>query len=333
MAAPGLIAMLPAVLLVSAAVLGEDRAKKPPAFPLSLFATAKADDYVDDQVCAGCHPDYSNGFDRSPHALFSKNPDPHVPIDKRGCQGCHGPGAKHVEVVGEGGKAGQTVIRYGKIKPAEESAACLRCHGDTMHAAQWKRSGHARADVSCVACHSIHNSAKIEVGSLRTRDPGSIRSPLNVASTVRPALLKAPEAELCAKCHAREVGQFRLSSHHPVPEGRLLCSDCHDVHPNRLANKRQPLTRDGCVSCHPDIAGPFVYEHDPVAGWTGDGCLECHKPHGSANPRMLSVFSRSLCTQCHTDKGSNHNPGMSCWSGACHVALHGSNHDRTLRQR
>ncbi len=329
----GLFVVAPSVLLASAAVLGENQPKKPPAYPLSLFAAAKAEDYVDDAVCSGCHPDYSNGFDKSPHALFSRNTSPQVPIDKRGCQGCHGPGAKHIEAIGESGKTGDTMIRYGKIKPAQESAGCLRCHGDTMHTAQWKRTGHARADVSCVACHSVHNAVKDEGASVKAPNPGSVRSPLNVATASRPAMLKATEADLCVKCHQREVGQFRLNSHHPVPEGRMICSDCHDLHPNRLSGKRQMANDQLCVTCHADVAGPFVFQHDPVAGLTGDGCMECHKPHGSHNPRMLTVMSRGLCNQCHVDKAGTHYPGQTCWASGCHSALHGSNHDRTFLRR
>jgi predicted CXXCH cytochrome family protein len=75
-----------------------------------------------------------------------------------------------------------------------------------------------------------------------------------------------------------------------------------------------------------------VYEHDPVAGWMGDGCNDCHRSHGSANPRLLKSFSRGLCAQCHTDKSAAHYPGRTCWRAGCHVSLHGSNTDRLFRQ-
>jgi predicted CXXCH cytochrome family protein len=71
--------------------------------------------------------------------------------------------------------------------------------------------------------------------------------------------------------------------------------------------------------------GPFAFEHDPAAGWMGDSCVECHRPHGSPNPRMLKLFSRGLCAQCHTDKGVQHYPARNCWESGCHVAHHGSN--------
>ena len=112
----------------------------------------------------------------------------------------------------------------------------------------------------------------------------------------------------------------------------MLCSDCHNAHPTKNDKLRQTATKDACVSCHSEFAGPFVHEHDPVAGFTGKGCAECHKPHGSHNPKMLNSFSRGLCAQCHTDKLSTHYPGRTCWTAGCHVASHGSNTDGRFLQ-
>jgi predicted CXXCH cytochrome family protein len=61
----------------------------------------------------------------------------------------------------------------------------------------------------------------------------------------------------------------------------MVCSDCHSPHPTKSDAKKADIQKQMCVTCHADVAGPFVYEHDPVTGWSGDGCVECHKPHGS----------------------------------------------------
>ena len=102
----------------------------------------------------------------------------------------------------------------------------------------------------------------------------------------------------------------------------------------KLAAARTRLrSRELCVTCHGNVAGPFVYEHDPVVGLTGEGCMECHRPHGSNNPKLLTTFSRGACAQCHTDKANNHFPGRTCWQSGCHVAIHGSNTDPFLLHR
>lgn len=285
-------------------------------FPLSLFAKAKADDFIGTAGCEGCHADKVANFRMSGHATYVS--DPKLPADKQGCEACHGPGMLHTA------EDNPQVIAYSKVSPKEASAACLRCHEKTMTPAHWRRTGHAQADVTCTACHQIHTDSNVDA---KPEAPTQSISPVYVATARPKKLLKADELTLCGKCHRSEVVGFKLNSHHPVPEGRMVCSDCHDLHPNSDAKKKVTAFKDMCVTCHAEKAGPFVYEHDPVAGWTGDGCVECHKPHGSQNPDLLKAFSRGLCVQCHTDKGSSHHPGRTCWSAGCHVASHGSNSD------
>jgi DmsE family decaheme c-type cytochrome len=167
-----------------------------------------------------------------------------------------------------------------------------------------------------------------------TKTVASTQTESVFTNTVAPkALLKSNEGNLCGSCHRRVAAQFRNNFHHPVPEGRLVCSDCHSPHPNRDDRKLTRTAKQACITCHADVAGPFVYEHDPASDLTGSGCLECHNPHGSSNPAILNSFTRGLCIKCHTDKSVNHNPGRNCWDSGCHSAIHGSNHDSHFLQR
>ncbi len=313
--------------------------KKQPSFPQSLFAQAKPEDYIGDEMCAECHKSAHASAGNSPHALYVQNPK--NPIDKRGCQACHGPGGLHIAHLKEEDKPFENVISYTKAKPEEIAAACLRCHNDTLTMAHWQKTGHARANIACTACHQLHWADRL--GRDRTKEPSEedkeagrgaskrgVRSPLFPAAPEPKALLKADEATLCGQCHKREVSEFRKNFHHPVPEGRMVCSDCHDTHPNRDNHKRFHTAKQNCITCHGKVSGPFVFEHDPVSNLSSEGCMECHRPHGSHNPKMLTVFSRGLCNQCHTDKASTHYPGRTCWQAGCHVAIHGSNHERLM---
>lgn len=312
--------------------------KKSPPFPLSLFAQAKEDDYIDEQSCAECHRDAHAGFERSPHAAYVANPRDSV--DRRGCQSCHGPGGPHVANLEDEAQIYKFVLSYTKSKPVEGARACLRCHNDTMTLAHWQRTGHAHADVGCNDCHRIHQPPEEEKTRAQIAERAKDgRSSIFAAVREPRKLLASDEVTLCGKCHAREVNELRHNFHHPIPEGRMVCSDCHDIHPRRAAEKQTAArTRirpasDACVTCHADTAGPFVFEHDPAGGLTGEGCLECHRPHGSHNPKLLTTFSRGLCNQCHTDKANNHFPGRTCWQSGCHVAVHGSHTDRLLLRR
>jgi DmsE family decaheme c-type cytochrome len=181
--------------------------------------------------------------------------------------------------------------------------------------------------------HHGKGSALVEATKAEAADLRGTGSPTGVTTTSLTRSLKAEEPVLCGKCHRREVGEFRHNFHHPVPEGRMQCSDCHELHPTKDTPRKAAPTKSACVNCHLETAGPFKYEHEPVAGWIGDGCIECHKPHGSHNPGLLNSFSRGLCAQCHSDLTTSHYPGQTCWNSGCHEAVHGSNRDRNLLKR
>lgn len=316
-----LLALGIASIVAGSAFVSQDELQKTSA--QKLFAKATDDDYIGSSACTECHEDKVNNFVHSAHYAFSQKDG--LPLEKAGCEGCHGPGKFHIR------EDDPEVIAFKKMTPKESSAACLRCHQSTMKASDWHRTDHGRGDLSCVSCHQIHPDSVNEFNEKST-PPMSIRSDKHLIAKASSKLLKADETVLCSSCHRGEAAQFRLSSHHPVPEGKLICSDCHQSHPTKKATSRREALKSKCVTCHTEYAGPFAYEHDPVAGHTGDGCAECHRPHGSPNPDLLKGFSRGMCAQCHTDKATLHYPGRTCWTSGCHVSLHGSNSSRLFLQ-
>lgn len=335
----------------AAAAAAAEAKKSGQPFPLSLFANATAEDYIDDADCAACHAEPHAAFQPSPHRPYVSNPN--VPRDKQGCQSCHGPGGPHIAHLEEEGEIRKYIIDYDQVNARQGALACMRCHNDTMTQTHWQRTAHARNDVSCADCHSIHQDGHGDKPGKENRQRSASAARKNPVAPVFAAkvppqkLLKSDEATLCGSCHQREVNEFRHNFHHPVPEGRQVCSDCHQVHERRESAKQDADSRTAaqarnarirsekemCASCHAETVGPFVFEHDPVQGHTGDGCLDCHRAHGSHNPRLLNNFSRGLCNQCHSDKGSSHFPGRTCWQSGCHVAVHGSNTDRLLLRK
>lgn len=334
--------VVPFVGLLAVSLAARDVKKQPAASLLSRFDKAKADDYLDEALCKDCHEFSHKSWNNSPHALFQS--DPKKPLGRKGCQSCHGPASEHVSHLKPADHPYDYIISFRHVKPDEGAAVCMRCHNDVMTQRHWAGTSHAKAGVTCTACHQLHQPDpllrerdkaveaydKALPPAQRVKSDDSVRNPVYTAAPNTKALLKANEAALCGSCHRKETAEFRNNFHHPVPEGRMVCSDCHEVHPNRDQHKSLRTTKSNCVRCHADVAGPFVFEHEPVSDLTGEGCLECHKPHGSHNPRLLATFSRGQCVQCHSDKANNHFPGRSCWQSGCHVAVHGSNHDRLL---
>jgi DmsE family decaheme c-type cytochrome len=116
-------------------------------------------------------------------------------------------------------------------------------------------SKHKTAGVSCDSCHTIHSGKK--------------------------GNLKAPEPELCLSCHRDVRTQISKQSHHPLPEGRMKCTDCHDQH-GSFGRKmiKTGSVNELCYRCHAEMRGPFLWEHPPVE----ENCQTCHAVHGSVRP-------------------------------------------------
>lgn len=195
------------------------------------------------------------------------------------CISCHGPSEAHSykpDNVKDLPKPDRTFGKtYGKqsaIAAEERSQVCQGCHDGDSKRALWAGSQHHAADIACDSCHQVHTK----------RDK---------------VLRKATQTEVCYNCHVEQRTQMSKVSHHPVPEGRMTCSDCHNVHGSagpKLA-KRDSFT-DTCYTCHAEKRGPFLQQHSPVV----EDCANCHSPHGSTVAGLLKSRAPMLCQQCHT---------------------------------
>jgi DmsE family decaheme c-type cytochrome len=128
--------------------------------------------------------------------------------------------------------------------------------------------------------------------------------------------------------------QFAQFSHHPVPEHKMVCVDCHEPHGSvQEALLRGQSVKEMCTRCHMEYQGPFVYEHADVT----ENCANCHKPHGSPNNPLLAAAQPFLCMQCHAGhlsrsttsaRGTLSTPEMKATFFTrctdCHSAIHGT---------
>lgn len=261
-------------------------------------------------TCKGCHEAYYNSYASSIH---SKKKIPGSPAGQDACESCHGAGAEHASKGGGKGVGG--IFAFNRTVDAKaKSAKCLACHEESKTLAFWDLGAHKKNDVSCDECHKIH-------------------APVTQK-------LKSGEDQLCFRCHQDIRSQFNKQSHHPVKEGLIKCSSCHDVH-GGFGKKmiKSDAVNELCYECHAEKRGPFMWEHPPV----DENCMNCHEAHGSSHGRLLERKVPQLCQNCHDQLGGhmteaytsfhtfgggatgdkNKFYGRSCLN--CHSNIHGSN--------
>ena len=218
-------------------------------------------------ICAGCHEGAHTSI--AMHFHGAKN-------DAMGsmCQACHGDASAHLQDPVKN----KMVNKFKGVPAAEKSAVCLTCHGGSRHLTFWESGKHAKNDVACSDCHNIHDKAKaLHVAPFTT--------------TARPI-----EADTCGNCHRQVRNAALKPSHHPILEGKVKCSDCHNPHGALThAMLKHETVNQQCYSCHADKRGPFVFSHPPV----DENCLSCHTPHGSSHAKLLTDKAPNLCQDCH----------------------------------
>jgi DmsE family decaheme c-type cytochrome len=268
-----------------------------------------------DAQCMTCHaPSIAShlyGIGRTKHGTAADGRTP-------SCTSCHGESKAHV--AGTQPKADVTFGRKGESAAAAQNGACLACHQKDSGRHLWAGSVHDVRDVTCTSCHNIHSGT----------DPVSD---------------KLSQPGVCYTCHASQRTKANKPWHHPVVEGQMACSDCHNAHGSvGPALMKRDSVVDTCYTCHMEKRGPFVHNHQPV----NEDCGICHEVHGTTAEHMLKVRQPFLCQTCHTPHGAfppavgaGGKPQQPGWFNGstiaqgrgctnCHTQVHGSNNPSLL---
>jgi DmsE family decaheme c-type cytochrome len=271
-----------------------------------------------DAKCTTCHDESDSpellGIGKTKHGTRA---DGRTPT----CTSCHGESKGHLEA--KGGTRAKPDVLFSKksATPASvQNDACLTCHEKDPGRHLWAGSPHDVRDVPCARCHNVHS------GVDKVRD-------------------KAAQPEVCFTCHANQRVKANKPSHHPVLEGQMACSDCHNPHGTAgPALLKRDSVVETCYTCHMEKRGPFVRNHQPVS----EDCAICHDVHGTTAPNLLKTRQPFLCQTCHTPHGPA-SPAISAggnpqqpgwWNGSsitqgrgctnCHTEIHGSNNPSLL---
>ncbi len=234
--------------------------------------------YVGTEACADCHEELAKEFRYTIHGRIASFETEPYGVSK-GCESCHGPASVHIDE-----EDPQKILNPKRLSPQASSAICLRCHKEDA-IMNWGSSSHARNDVSCTSCHTIHKETK-EVSYLGYRKVKRENH-----------LLIKEEPYLCFGCHKDIQARIHYPSHHPIKEGKMECSSCHNPHGSMVKAmlKSDERENDLCFTCHTDKQGPFTFEHAPVE----ENCTICHDPHGTVAENLLKQNEPYLCLQCH----------------------------------
>jgi len=214
--------------------------------------------------CMKCHDEDLEKFAKTPHAVAA---DSRAPT----CVSCHGPSENHMKKPAANAPD-RKFDPKSELSAAERSAVCMSCHEKNTRRALWDGSRHQVSDLACNSCHKVHVN----------RDQ---------------ALNKITQPDLCFSCHKEQRITMTRPSRHPIAEGKMTCSDCHNVHGSTGPKLvKRDSTNDTCYLCHAEKRGPFVHSHQPVV----EDCSNCHNPHGTTIAAMLKARPPMLCQQCHT---------------------------------
>jgi DmsE family decaheme c-type cytochrome len=273
-------------------------AAKPPKGGKGKYVAPAEAHIVGDKVCLGCHATQAAEFQKTLMGRISLTQPA-----KFACENCHGPGSAHAKAGGGRGVGGILSFEADDPRSAEEkNGICLACH-ERGQRTMWQGSIHEERGLACVNCHTVMKSVSRK-NQLKT----------------------AFEPDTCFQCHKDRRAQMFRSSHMPLREGKIVCSDCHNPHGSITeALLKKDSINDVCYTCHAEKRGPFLFEHEPVR----ENCDNCHDPHGTIQQYSLKMARPRLCNECHNLMDNNsgptgsHSVGQACEN--CHVAIHGSN--------
>ena len=219
-----------------------------------------------------------------------------------GCEACHGPGSRHVELATAGKvNRSQSPAEMGLALSLAARGQWSRAPEDDIAHRVTPLTDQTQVD-NCGRCHS------------RRATLGDYHYGQSLLDTHRLSTLESPlywhDGQILDEVYV--YGSFMQSK---MAQAGVVCSNCHDPHSNELVAEGNAI----CTQCHKSETYDAPAHHRHAVTSTGSACVACHMPsqvymavdarrdHSMRIPRpdiSLSIGSPNACTQCHEDKSN-----------------------------
>jgi len=203
-----------------------------------------------------------------------------------GCECCHGPGSEHVAA-----DSARYITDPAKLTPNRADQICGRCHDRVQGKG------------------TVQNDQPLSADD-RTMVPGMRRAEFLAAHASRKS---AAASDLWAEVDAlhsksdRQQTSDHLKSRHTRNSRRLVvCSDCHDLHDNRIDHQLLYSTAPDsllCQRCHAiDVTTHMSDEIGTTMSGSVTSCVSCHMPKTARSGAGTSGFLLGSPTGADTDE-------------------------------
>jgi len=203
--------------------------------------------------CIYCHtgrPQPVAGSD----GKYGNPPFTQLPV---GCENCHGPGAAHVDAMGDGES-------YDKGKdPTIVNPASLKS---------------ARANDLCMSCHQTGDTRIFQPGkTYQDFRPGMSLDRVVAILMVPPTRENPPREDHVEHSYSMMLSKCYRATARGPEEKQLRCITCHDPHIEPTAAEAPAYFNGKCMSCH---TAQRCKEQAAVRRTTSpaDNCIACHMP-------------------------------------------------------